>query len=276
MGRISPAGANREPSMPIDTFKLGKQPTRHDPRTLKLSAYTARLEAPPEARDWTGLVPEDGWGAMLNDRCGCCTIAAPGHLVQAWTANDLGMPVTIPDDAILAAYIEETAADGAAYDPATGWNDNGCILLNVMNRWRQTGIGGHRIGAYAALEPGHATQLMHAVNLFGGAAIGVELPESARGQIERQLPWDIAIDLHGASSLRGSWGGHAVAVLGYSPRWVYVLTWGRLQRATWRWLRAYMSEGYAALSTDWIDEGRTAPNGFDLPTLQQHLARITA
>ena len=34
----------------------------------------------------------------------------------------------------------------------TGLNDNGAVILDVLNYWRKTGIGGHPISAYADLK----------------------------------------------------------------------------------------------------------------------------
>ncbi len=67
-------------------MKLGKLAARRDPRTLRLARYLAPALPPPPAQvDYTCGVKD--WGMMLNDRLGCCTIAAVGHAVQAWRLN---------------------------------------------------------------------------------------------------------------------------------------------------------------------------------------------
>ena len=86
---------------------------------------------------------------MHNDTIGDCTCAAAGHLVMEWTAN-VGAETTPADADILAAYSAITG-----YDPKTGANDNGAVETDVLNYWRKTGIAGHKIMAYAALEPGN-------------------------------------------------------------------------------------------------------------------------
>ena len=44
--------------------------------------------------------------------------------------------------------------------------------------------------------------------------------------------------------------------------------------ATWGWLTYYMDEAYSPLSTQWLSNGRVAPNQFDLVQLQEDLSLI--
>src|SRR4051812_17423635 len=94
---------------------LGKLPPRYDARTLRLEHYLdlSALPPPPLECDWTAKVGAK-WGMMLNDRIGDCAIAAPGHMMMAWTAN-AGRPFVPTDAQVLAAY---SAVSG--YDPKTG------------------------------------------------------------------------------------------------------------------------------------------------------------
>lgn len=73
------------------TMRLGKRHRRHDARTLKMARYLASgLPAAPPAVDYTRGVTD--FGMMLNDRLGCCTIAAVGHAIQVWRLNASGAP----------------------------------------------------------------------------------------------------------------------------------------------------------------------------------------
>src|SRR5262249_31487386 len=127
--------------------KLGKHPARHDPRTLQLSKYlpAGTIPHPPSKDDWEKKV--SNWPMMLNDNLDDCTCACAGHMVEQWTTY-AGTTVTLPDSAILQAY--EAVA---GYIPGNPKTDNGCVILDVLNYWRKTGVGGHQILAYAALEP---------------------------------------------------------------------------------------------------------------------------
>ncbi len=155
-------------SVTTATMKLGKRPRRHDLRTLQMARYLAGAGQaqplrPPASVDYTHGITD--WGSMLNDQLGCCTIAAVGHAVQAWTANALGRELTVPDSAIL-NYYEKW--DG--YDPANASSDQGGVELDVLNNWRQQGFDGVSLDAYVAVELG-----------AGGSGLGTGIRDTGLG-----------------------------------------------------------------------------------------------
>lgn len=244
------------------TLKLGRKAIKHDSRTLKLARYLVEgtLPAAPPAVDWMfGLT---NWGMMLNDQLGDCTIAAAAHAVQVWTAA-LGGEQTLDDDAVLAAYEQW---DG--YDPSDPESDQGGVELDVLTSWRKTlnGFKGHRLEAFASMNQADLEEVRQAINLFGGAYIGVALPETA----QTQEIWD-AVD--GPGSARGSWGGHAVFVPKYDAQGFTCITWGRPKTMTLKFWQAYVDEAYALLGADWIG-AKGSPAGFSLGDLQADLALI--
>ena len=320
-------------------LSLGKRPRRHDVRTLKLARYfTPALSAPPSRIDWTGGLSD--WGMMLNDRLGCCTIAAVGHAVQTWRLNAWGAPgatasptprspLAIPDSSILQYY---ESWDG--YDPAQPASDQGGVELDVLNHWRQQGFSGHALEAFTAINlraaepaPGSAgdsqtdaqrgqsptpspqqrapaVEVATAIWLFGGAYIGVELPVRAQDQDV----WDVAANPE-LDDEPGSWGGHAVHLVGYEfedPQFGVIssglsaktqaprvgapgatspnpcagsltcITWGQPKKMTWAWFEKYCSEAYALISKDWIETSGLAPSGFDLEALENDLKMVVS
>jgi hypothetical protein len=252
-------------------LKLGKHTARHDPRTLLLASYaTPSLPAPPAKLNLATKV-KGKWGMMDNDQLGDCTCAAAGHLIMEWTANASKM-VTPPDSAIVQAYSAITG-----YNPTTGANDNGAVELDVLNYWRQTGIAGHKIEAFVALEPSNKIHVMDGIWIFGGCYIGLALPKTAQAQTSNQQVWSVPPSGTGGDGAPGSWGGHAVPVVAYDSRGLTVVTWGALQTMTWGFWEAYCDEAYAILSPDFLDQkgGKTvAPNGFDIAQLQADLADL--
>jgi len=250
-------------------LKLGKLAARHDPRTLLLASYiTAALPTPPASTDLTTKVGSS-WGMMDNDQIGDCTCAAAGHLLMEWTANAGKKMFTPSDKQIVAAYSAITG-----YNPVTGANDNGANEIDVLNYWRQSGIAGHKIGAYAALEPSNHIHIMDSVYIFEGCYIGLSLPVSAQAQVQNHQPWSVPPGGPTGDGQPGSWGGHAVPVVAYDARTLTVVTWGALQAMTWTFWDAYCDEGYAIISNDYLNGQEQAPQGFSLQQLQADLADV--
>jgi hypothetical protein len=252
---------------PVDhsAMKLGKTPAVYDVRTLQLANYLKPtvLPPPPPQYDWSRKVVS--WPMMMNNTIGDCTTAAAGHCIEEWT-TDVGTPVIVPDSQIVAAY---SAVSG--YDPKTGQHDVGASVVKVLNYWRQSGIGGHTIRAYAALEPGNLDHVRDTVFIFGNCYIGLAMPVSA----QRQAIWSVPPGGPSGQGAPGSWGGHAVPVVAYDPQGLTVVTWGALKRMTWGFWSTYCDEAYALLSDDFLTADKT-PGGIDLASLEHDLAAVTA
>jgi len=240
---------------------LGKLPPRIDPRTLELARYIDRevLPAPPPALDLTRGVGD--WPMYGNDRIGDCTTAAAAHMIEAWSEAAAGQAFELPEDAVLAAFDAVKIVD-----PLSG--DEGAVELDVLRFWRRRGIGGHRVGAFAAVAVRDDDLVRTGAYLFGGLFIGLQLPLRA----QEQAVWDWTGSLDGPDA-PGSWGGHAVNVVAYDDAGLTVVTWGALQRLTWAFWRRYCDEAWAIISPDFLAGGRS-PQGFDLPALEHDLALI--
>ncbi len=252
---------------------LGRKPPKIDPRNLLLEKYLdPALPAPPVTGGWTKKVTVP-YGFMLNDREGICTIASAGHQEMIWTAN--ASQVYVPPDAdIQAAYVAVTGEEGAAFDPATGANDNGCAILDVCNFWKNVGISGHRIAAHLAVNPRHAQHVLQSVAIFGGLQIGVWLPITSQRQTYWNVVWQNGHQLSGDSA-PGSWGGHAIPVVGWAPYGLCVVTWGQLVWMSWSFFAAYCDEAHVCLSADWIMADGKAPSGFDYAALSRDMMYVT-
>jgi hypothetical protein len=246
-------------------LKLGKRAARHDLRTLLLASYiTAGMPPAPARLDLSTKVR--AWGMLDNDQIGDCTCAAAGHLIMEWTANAGKKMVTPTDHQIVAAYAAVTG-----YDPETGANDNGAAEIDVLNYWRQSGIAGKKIGAYAAVEPGNHGNIMDSVFIFQGCYIGMQLPISAQAQVQNHQPWSVPPGGPTGDGKPGSWGGHAVPVVAYDSRGVTVVTWGAMQVMTWSFWEAYCDEAYAIISNDYLTDKKETPGGFNMTQLQADL-----
>jgi hypothetical protein len=242
-------------------MKLGRKAVITDSRTLKLAKYiSTTLPAPPPARDWTKGIAN--WGMMLNDKLGCCTIAAVAHAVQVFSANTAS-EVTVPDAQVL-QYYEQW--DG--YKPSEPNTDSGGVELNVLTNWQKSAFGVHKLIAYADPAYTNLEQIRQAINLFGGVYIGVSLPITA----QTQTVWDV-VPNGGESAKPGSWGGHAVFVPKYDADGFTCITWGELKTMTVAFWNAYVDEAHALLSHDWLAK-KGSPSGFKLAELKTDLGLI--
>lgn len=249
---------------------LGRKPSRRDLRTLKLSSYLAPSQRPsaPMARDWSHPEHAPRWGMYGNDRVGCCTIAAQAHRLQAEAASAGHPPPTIADSDVLETYAAVSGWSSSRPDL-----DRGAQMIDAL-RWMSTrGLAGYKIGAFVAVNPQSRVEMQSAINLCGSAYVGVDLPTSA----QTQTVWDVAPPgRHDATYENGSWGSHAVSLVGYDRLHVTLVTWGAVKIATVEWLMTYASEAWATLDDLWVRDDGLTPSGFDVASLRRDLEAIRA
>jgi len=201
-----------------------------------------------------------------NDQIGDCTCAAIAHLFQAQAANT-ERPLALVDSDVIALYEQ-----AGGYDPSRPETDQGAQMLDVLRVLRADGMGDQFISAFVSVDPLVGWQVECGVNLFGGLYVGADLPLAAQDQ----QVWDVALpQQHGPQWERNSWGGHAMALLGYDRSTVKLATWGGIKIATVEWFWTYVTEAWAVLDPLWIEAG-LAPNGFDLTALRSDLTAIAS
>jgi len=219
-------------------FKLGKAPAKKDSRNLKF-ATLLRATAPtlPSSYDFDTThsgIPTPMFG---NDVHGDCVIAGRAHQTLRFEDIEQGSVLMITEKEVLKEYFKET-----------GGPDNGLVVLDSLNEWRHKGwkVGKHnyKIQAFAEVDFRKNDEVRQAVFADVGVGLGIQLPNSAKAQIQTGQPWDVTT---GADSAPGSWGGHYVYVSGYTPSGPVCVTWGRKQQMTWAWLDKYCDEAYAIL-----------------------------
>lgn len=244
--------------------KFGKLPARFDARNLKFSKYlTAALPTIPENYAW---LPQTEFGMMLNDALGDCTIAGTGHSIQTWTKFNFDY-YTPPDADILKAY---EAVSG--YIDGVTSTDNGANMLDVLNYWRNTGISGHKILAYASLASKDESQFKAAVYLFGLGYIGFNVPAYVEDLFDdNSIAWDIPKAGQDTTIV----GGHAIIGVKFTPQYIYFISWGEVYKMTWAFWSMFSDENYAVLSPDFLNkQHNNNPIGFSLTDLQNDLSAI--
>lgn len=240
-------------------MKLGKKEPRYDKRTLSFEKY--RLDV-PHPKSLNRHIKLD-WGMLGNDMYGDCVFAGAAHETMLWN-KEVGKIVEFSNSGVLGDYGIVT---GFKIDNLM--SDQGTVVLDALNYRRHTGISDtsfqqHTIGGYVQIEGFDA--LLEAVYLFGVVGIGFQFPSYAMDQFDSGKPWSV---VHGGSID----GGHYVPVIGYTQRYVDVITWGRVQRMTRAFYNKFCDEAYAILSEEMLKDGRSI-EGFDLVTLQNDLAAL--
>lgn len=239
-------------SMPAAvTFRLGKAPAQPARPQLRLSRvlHEANLPAPPPAVDWQD--DRIVWPMYGNDSWGDCVWAETGHAVNQLTFYGQGAEVQPTDADILKGYSDVTGFDPNAGPPGNNPTDNGTYVQDAMKYWRKTGVGGHKIVAYASLDVGNLDEIRHAIALFGSISVGLSFPASAMTQFNRGEVWDV---------VRGARveGGHCVLAGAYDKDGVGIVTWGAETKMTWRFWQKYVDEAWVYLD----EEGLTKAGSY--------------
>jgi hypothetical protein len=241
--------------------RLGRKPTRFDKRTLHFGDYD-NLAAPPiEAffpspdGDAPYLMFANGPDpAFPNIKPrGDCTFAGAGNR-QIQVSTAAGNPL-VPDTDILVSEYDQMSP-----------GDDGCVMLDVLNRWRKTGIAGRTIGAFASVRPRNRLHVMQAIANLEGLYCGWLLPDewldAAPGAV-----WDTGEPNRN--------NGHCMLVVGYDAVGVTVVTWGALQKITWAGFETCCEEAYAIVSDDMLEPDGESPIGLNTETLLLDLGMVT-
>lgn len=236
----------------LKNVKLGRKPAVIDPRTLTFASYIkpGSLPVHPAAQDWTSGITD--WGMLGNDKYGDCAFAGMAHAIMVWCAAH-GVKITFDVQAVLGVYAAVTG-----FDPATGANDNGAALYDVLRWMSKNGFLGHKLAAYVSVDPKNADEVREAIYLTGCVYAGFNVPTT----IEQQNGiWHV---VHGPVKFEG---GHCVPLPKYSPNSFTCLTWGSDQEMTDEFFTSYFDEVWALVSLDWVSPAMTAPNRFDFAQL---------
>ena len=238
-------------------FKLGKLPAIYDSRTLRLENYLniPKLPPLPDTSDWFAMTTQ--FPMLANDQYGDCVVAGAAHMIQTWSANSAN-ECFITERKVVDTYLN-----------LTGGVDSGLNMLEFLKYWRQTGIDGHKIGAFAAIDPKNLTSWRYANYLFGGVFSGFALYESATTQFNGNKAWDV-VKKPGLFL-----GGHCVNGGIVTPHLLSFGTWGKKQWATVNFVGQYCDEAYAIISLDWFTADHQTPHGFHWKDLLADLKAIT-
>jgi hypothetical protein len=250
--------------------KLGRLPNDPEKPRLKLTPrIDTTVPAPPALVDWLSEV--QSWPMYGNDRWGDCVWAMIGHAIEAYTTYGKGATVTLSDEAVLKGYSDVTGFDPGAGPPDHNPTDQGTVIQDALNYWKKTGVGGHKILAFAQVDHTNPDEIKAALNVFGALLVGVAFPASAMDQFDNHQPWDVVRNDGGIE------GGHAVQVGHAQTDGVEYesVTWAAIEGITSAWWSKYVEECWIAITDDWLTTAGTSPQGVDLYGLGEDLASLT-
>lgn len=251
-------------------FKLGKKPARPGAVQLRFGSYfnASELPKPPPVIGRPWMVRS--WGMLGNDSIGDCVFAGAAHETMMLCADASSTVPTFTSKTTVADYSAVTG-----YNPDDPNSDVGTDAQVAAAYRQKVGVADilgarHKIDVYTAMRVGDMDELALAVYLLGIAGIGVLLPDSAETQFDHAEVWDV---VPGA----GVAGGHYICCIGRNSVGNFVVvTWGRLQAVTPRWLATYMDEGIAYLSRERLNSAGLSPQGYDAAKLNDDFTQITA
>lgn len=250
------------------TYRFGKRPPITDARTLKLIRYASHLPLNPPAADFLSAIPIP-LPMYGNDTLGDCVAAAAGHMIEGWT--EYAGKFFQPSESDVIAFYEFSG-----YTPGNPSTDQGWELVPALNVWRQTGIAGHKIAAYAQLITGDYGQLRQAVALFGNAYVGLNLPDYVvpnDGADWTTIPW-----IYQEGQPPDQNNGHCVPVMKYSAekKRAWFISWGAEMLMNPSFYANYSDEAYVVITEDWIKADQESPSGFDITQLMADLTEVTS
>ena len=247
------------------TMKLGKTPARPGAVSLKFADYAAGLKITVPAMVNHSKFILDGGGVLGNDKYGDCVWAGAAHETIIWN-GEAGSKVSFTDQGVLSDYSAVTG-----FVPSDKYTDQGTDMQVAASYRRKTGIVDatgkrHIVDAYISIKPGNKTELKQAIYLFSNVGIGIRFPASAMAQFAAGKPWTVSM----FSRIEG---GHYVPAIGYDSQYVYVVTWGKIQKMSWAFFCKYCDEAIVYLSSEMLS-GAKSPEGFNVAQLNADLAAI--
>lgn len=239
-------------------YQLGKGKPRRDKRNFQMKALVkARLVIP---RTYSVDTANPGLPLRMygNNEYGDCVIAARANEETRFSLVFDKKTINITDKEVLKEYFAQS--EGV---------DSGLIMLDSLNLWRKPGWVAARkrrkIMAYAEINPHDISLVKQTIFANVGCYVGLNLPTSAAREFDLGLPW---ADTKGTP---GSWGGHCVYLVGYTPKYVTCLTWGQRQLISTPFFTKYCDEAYGVIRQFTTTRVKSF---LDQTAVQEHLHRV--
>ncbi|GBR33992.1 hypothetical protein AA11826_1157 [Komagataeibacter oboediens DSM 11826] len=250
--------------------KLGCHPARlqgPQPVLSGMRAFMARRAPPRLDRARIDPAPR----MLGNDVLGNCTAAGIGNHIRA-TAALGGYQITVTTGDAVRFYASSTG-----YIPGNPLTDQGGAEVDVLTTALRSGYGltdQTLFPLWGSVESGDLNGIRNITAGLSAAYLGVRLAMSDMwedGNGSLAPVWDTITPASHGDPSPGSAGGHCLLLWDYAGTadadLVTLLTWGGMQKATWRWLRSRIMEAHGLAWRQLLPGGIHAPTGQDWDAL---------
>lgn len=241
-------------------LKLGKRPPQQGRRALMLrDVLTGVVPDHPLTADHLANVPFSAYRNTEFGVCGPTYVANYRRMVTLLLGDDPRYPT---QDDVFDLY---RRSGNPGFDPATGADDNGVYMQQMLEAVHAGGIGGVRCVAFAKVNVDDRETMRAAVAIFGGLGYGLDLQYAQQAQTDAGT-WDY--------SPSRAWGGHAVLGGQYDQDSIRAVTWGRFVDMTDRFIDQQADEAWAVIWPEHLSD-RTFAEGVDVDRLAQAYEDLT-
>jgi hypothetical protein len=199
-------------------------------------------------------VPAGPYQMDNNEKEGDCTIAGVAHLLQAWNRLFKGK-----------ARIPGVTTIKKVYRELTGGPDTGLVEANVLAAWKNTGLFGTKIDAYAPVKVTDPNAIKCAIAFYGGCYLGIVVGQEQEEQFERGEAWKWVAGQEE--------DGHCVVALGFTPEGLLCATWGEIALLPWAFLKPSLKEAWCVFGPQ-LKAAGTDTLGVNVPALEADLAHV--
>lgn len=251
--------------MPKSKYRLGRLPSA--PRDLTRSLHLKNFLD----TGYTGTVPDvvsyspDAKNLPIdaNDQLGDCTAAGAAHVITTITQFGQGAPVVPSVDDVIKFYSGSTG-----YVPGRPNTDQGGDMQTVLKYWNKTGLAGHKVAAYFAVDPHDFDEMRAALYLFGNLYIGFSCTQGFETAFDKGQVFDY-------TKRDRVLGGHCVTVNQITKNSnIRGATWGGYFEMTPAAWTAWVDEPYAVASQEWVKNNATPP-GLDVAGINTAYQQVT-
>src|SRR5688572_6640855 len=208
--------------------RLGRLPSKADPRALFLNKFSALEEPPPPKTNFWPRRKDFPIRSFGNLDYGDCTRAKQAIAAMRMERLEQRRTISITDDEVIRVYKEMS-------DRLYGGGDNGAYEVDALDCWRRKEYTFNdakgralTIDAYLRLNPYDHDEMRRALALAGahGIAVCLNLPW-AFASIDPPDDWHLPEgQMMTGEWMPGSWGGHSMWARDYDEVGIWLVhTW---------------------------------------------------